>query len=440
MSVTLASLTAKRAKLRNDMLAMQRRAEEADPENATMSSEQQAAFDAMKVALANLEASIANRAATDAFERAEAGRTLSGGDKQLELAKRAFRPGIAIAGASGLRVDDGPEREISAELARRSGRKVEGIMIPFESFHRPIERRVVTPAGAGAGIIGTYLDESLYVDALRAAIVGTKLGARYVTGLDTNIDIPRLAATAQAQWVADGSPIATDTSEAFDKVSLRPHTVGAICEFTRFMLLTSTPFVQDAVRNDMVQVIARALDLALLNGTGGVQPIGILGQLPAANILSDASGNGGWLTWQKILGLMLTVQNANAPDTALGFVGNPSVRASAMNTLKFPGSISTPVMENPDSLAGYPFQSTTQIPLNTKGTGTNLSTLIYGAWDQAMFALFGDGVEVLTNPYGNPQFSSGNVQVRVIATADVGVLHPQAFAAFQDLSPFAITT
>ena len=431
MSVHLPSLLAKRTKIRDDMRAMQRRAEEADPENATMSPEAQAAFDALKVALQDLENAIANRAAVDAFERNETGRVLVNNDKQLEAAKRAFRPNMAIAGLAGLRVDDGPEREISQEMARRSGRKIEGLLIPYESFHRPLERRVVTPGGTGAGIIGTYLDETQYIDALRANIICARLGARYITGLDQNTDFPRLSAVATAQWVADGSAITTDTTEAFNKLSIRPHTVGSVVEFTRQMLLTSTPAVQDACRNDMVQVVARAIDLAALDGSGSPDPLGIL-NTSGLTVISNGT-NGGSLSWPGVLALMEAVQLANAPETAMGFAGNPRVRASAMGTLRFAGVAAGTIMESPNELAGYPFAATTQLPLNTKGTGSNLSTLIFGAWDEVIIAMFGEGVEVLANPYGSPQFNAGNVAVRVLCTADVQLRHIASFAAMTDI-------
>ncbi|MDQ2801715.1 MAG: phage major capsid protein [Pseudomonadota bacterium] len=431
MSVHLPSLLAKRTKIRDDMRAMQRRAEEADPENATMSPEAQSAFDALKVALADLESAISNRAAVDAFERSETGTSLGGGDRQLQTAKRAFRPEIAIAGLAGLRVDDGPEREISAEMARRSGRKLEGILLPWESFYRPIERRAETTTGAGAGLIGVYLDGSQYVDALRANLVCAKLGARYIAGLDQATDFPRLSATATAQWVLEGVALTTDTTQAWNKISLRPHTVGDVVEFTRNMLLTSTPAVQDAVRNDLVQVIARAIDLAVLAGSGSPDPFGIL-NTTGLTILSGGT-NGGALTWPAVLALMESVQLANAPDQMLGWAGTPRVRAAAMGALRFAGVAAGTVMEDPDELAGYPFAATTQLPLNTKGTGSNLSTLIFGAWDEVIVGMFGEGIEVLANPYGTPQFNSGNIAVRCLASADVAIRHIASFAALTDL-------
>ena len=260
-----------------------------------------------------------------------------------------------------------------------------------------------------------------------------RLGARYITGLQQQTDFPVLSATAVAQWVADGSPGTTDTQETFAKLSFRGHTVIGIEEFTRLTLLTSTPAVQDAVRNDLTQVIARAIDLAALTGSAAPSPIGILGT-PGLPILNSGT-NGGAITWPAVLALIEEAQIGNAPETALGWASTPRVRAQAMGTLKFPGvSGSMAIMDEPNTLAGYPFAATNALPLSTKGTGTGLSTLIYGSWDEVIIAMFGEGVEVLASPYGTTQFASGNVQVRVLATCDVQLKHVASFAALTDVA------
>jgi HK97 family phage major capsid protein len=434
---SMTALIARRAKLRDQMRALQDEADAGDGEGV-MTEAQQSAFDTLKQALDALEKAITNRAAIDDIDRQTRGALIGGGrstnaETQWESRQRDFNICRAIAGAAGLHVDDGPEREISRELAKRSGRAVEGFMIPMHALHKRLEKRILTPTGAAAGLIGTYLDETQYIDALRAQIICARLGARYITGLDTQIDLPALTATATAMWVADGSGITTDTTETFGKVSLRPHHLGGIVEFTRATLLTSTPDVQDAARNDLVQVLARGIDLAALAGTGSPQPTGILNQ--SGLTVVPLGTNGAALTWAGVLALMETVQLANAPTDGLGFAGNPRVRAALMNTLKFPGTNgSMPVMDDPDRLAGYPFASTTQMPSNgTKGTGTNLSSLIYGAWSDVLIAMWGGGVEVLVNPYGATQFASGNVQVRVMVTADVALRHVASFAAITDI-------
>ena len=149
MAVSLPQLLAQRTATRDRLKDLQKRAEAADPAAGIMAPELQAEFDTAAATLAGLDRAISNRAAVDALERVETGTTLAGGDNKLELALRAFRPNVAIAGCAGLRIDDGPEREVSAELARRSGRKVEGMLMPWQCFHRPYRAARVDTSRAG---------------------------------------------------------------------------------------------------------------------------------------------------------------------------------------------------------------------------------------------------------------------------------------------------
>ena len=434
MAVSLATLTTRRTALVAEMRAAQADAE-TGPGEGVMTPEQQAAFDAMKVALTNLENAIANRAAVDDLDRQTRGLQIGGGSAdQFEVAARGFNIARALAGAAGLHVDDGPEREISRELQKRSGKSIEGFLIPFQALSTRVEQRVLAPTGGGAGLVGTYLDASQYIDALRAALVCAKAGCRYLTGLDTLIDIPALSVVAQATWVADGSAIPTDAAETFGKISLRPRLLGGLVEFTRAQLITSTPAVQDAVRNDLVQVLARGIDAAVISGSGGLDPRGVLNQVGIGSVAISA--NGGPLTWAAVLALVESVQVANAPEDHQAFVGNPKVRAQLMNTLKFPGvSGSMAVMDKADDLGGYPYFSTTLCPANgTKGTGSNLSTLIFGSWPEVLVGIWGAGVEILVNPWGSPQFAAGSVQVRALINADVALRHSASFAAISDIA------
>jgi hypothetical protein len=47
----------------------------------------------------------------------------------------------AIAGASGLKVDDGFEREVSEELAKRMGKAPQGVFVPHTALSRRVRAR-----------------------------------------------------------------------------------------------------------------------------------------------------------------------------------------------------------------------------------------------------------------------------------------------------------
>jgi hypothetical protein len=90
-------------------------------------------------------------------------------------------------------------------------------------------------------------------------------------------------------------------------------------------------------------------------------------------------------------------------------------------------------MTDPSNLAGYPYQSSQNVPsVLTKGTGANLSALIFGDWAQLIIGFWSE-LDTLVNPFESTAYSKGNVQVRCMMTADVGIRQPLAFAAITDM-------
>ena len=435
MALTMRQLLDRRAKITREM----REIADAATDDTGLTPEQQDAFDRLKAALADLEAAISNRAAVDDAERRIAGTPLAGGggDRRWQDEARSFSIVRAIAAAAGIPgVDAGRERDISAEVARRSGRSYGGIAVPYEALMR-VERRVVTtttPTGlAGGNVIGTFLDGSQFIDPLRSALVIRQLGARVLDGLVSNIDIPRLAQPSQAGWFAENTPMMT-SDVGFDRVALRPKHAGGIVELSRNVLIQSTPSVEDIVRSDLAAVLARVIDQAALTGTGtSNDPVGLL-NYPGVPVVASGT-NGGALTWATVNALIATVSQANANEDGRAFLSNAKVRSQAMQTPRSATLSLGFVMEKPDELAGYPLSVTTLVPSNgTKGSGTGLSTLAFGVWSDCLLGVWGDGIELLVNPYSESAYSKGNVLVRAVVTCDVEFRHPQSFAIATDIA------
>ena len=93
------------------------------------------------------------------------------------------------------------------------------------------------------------------------------------------------------------------------------------------------------------------------------------------------------------------------------------------------------LMTDPNTLAGYPYASTQNVPSNlTKGTTSGTcSALIFGDWSQLVVGFWGAGLDVLVNPFDSVAYPKGNVLVRAMSTCDVEIRHPLAFAAIQDM-------
>lgn len=362
-------------------------------------------------------------------ERRMQGAPIGGtGDQHLDREMRHFSVVRAIAAqVPGISVDAGREREISQEVARRAGRPFQGIAVPLAALAAPVEHRVLTtqdPAiGPGGNIIATDLGP--LIDPLRSRLVIGRLGARVLSGLVGNLDLPRLAASATSGWVAENTAL-TPSDHEFEKVSLRPKHVGAICEFSRNMLQQSSTDIEALIRADLAAVIARAIDKAAINGGGTAdEPAGVL----ANNDIGTFSL--ATVSWPNVLDAILDIETANTEGTA--WLTHPKVVKTLRTTTKVSGDTTGNfIMSEPGSLAGFPLVTTTQVP-TTLGGGGNKTALVFGDWSELVVAYWSQ-LDILVNPYEAGAYAKGNVRVRAMATCDVALRHPEAFTAAQDIA------
>ena len=81
-------------------------------------------------------------------------------------------------------------------------------------------------------------------------------------------------------------------------------------------------------------------------------------------------------------------------------------------------------------IAGQRFEFSNNVPSNlTKGSGADLSAVIYGNFSDLLIGLFGT-LEILVDPYTD--FAKGTTAVRVLQSIDIAVRHAESFAAMQD--------
>lgn len=395
-------------------------------DNGDLTKDQSEQFERMKTDLDAMEKRIERQQHVDEAERRMQGQQITGNnDQHFDEAAREFSIRKAIASMVpdlAQNIDFGREREISQEIARRSGQTFQGIAVPMQAF----EKRTITTAapvgGPGSNIISTDHMGSQYIDRLRANLVINKLGARVLNGLVGNIDIPKLTSSTTAGWFAEDSAISTSDAEV-SKVSMTPKHVGARTEFSRNMLLQSSPDIENLLRDDFAKILAEAVDSAAIQGGGTNEPSGILdnGSLDTTTSLATP-------TWAGVLSLIELIQTANSEGTA--FLTNPSVVKTLRSTAKVTSTDSAMIMESPNSLAGYNCAVSNLVPSDL-GAGSD-SALIFGKWSDLLVGYW-SAFDLLVNPYETTAYSKGNVQVRGIVTMDVVPRHIESFAAAIDL-------
>jgi HK97 family phage major capsid protein len=427
---TLRQLLEQRTSLTERMRAIH-----APHEGKALPEAEQRQFDALRAELEPLTQAIDRQALIDELDRRAGGTPLDGGgDASFDkLASQVTVLDVIRAQMGGTDAAAGRAREVSAELERRSGRKAEGLY-----FHmgQAREQRVFTttlPAGGpGGALIQTDVSPNL-IDRLREKIVVRALGATVLTGLMGNLSIPRLKASASGTWVAENNAIPPSDPQT-DGVGFTPKHVGGIVEISRNMIQQPSLDVARMVEDDLSKIIAVAIDAAALVGGGANQPSGLLSASSGITIVPIAAV-GGPPTWDAVIALIAAVDTSNAlVGGSLAFATNAKAVSKMRRTIKTSAdTASNFIQTDPNALAGYPLASTQLVPSNgTKSTGTNLSALIFGDWSGLVLGFWSE-LDILVNPFESTAYSKGNVQVRAMATADVGIKHPLAFAAITDM-------
>lgn len=318
------------------------------------------------------------------------------------------------------------EREASDAFAGKHGRAASGFFVPTEVQRRDLN---VTTATAGGHAVATNLLAASFIELLRNKMALNGLGAQFLTGLVGNIAIPRATGGATAYWVAEsGAP--TESQQAFDQVAMSPKTVGAFTDISRKLLLQSSVDVEGFVRNDLATVLALAIDLAGINGTGASnQPTGILS---TSGIGSVAGGTNGLApTYQHMIDLETAVAIANADVGNLSYLTNAKVRGKLKSTQKVATYGDDFVWSEDGMVNGYGATVSNQVPSNlTKGTSSGVcSAILFGNFADLIIGQWG-ALDLTVDPYTGS--TSGTVRVVALQDVDIAVRHAESFAAMQD--------
>jgi len=319
----------------------------------------------------------------------------------------------------------GFELECSRAAEKLHGRRGVGFLVPPEILTRTLSS-LSDPAGGF--LVGTDHIGSQFIEMLRPRTQVINLGARVITGLKGNVDIPKQGSAGTAYWVAEDGAI-TVSDQSFESIAMSPKTVGAITRVTRRMLLQADPSVESIVQGDLVSVVGIAIDGVAINGGGSNQPLGVL---QTANIAPITSS--GTLSYLKLLEFPGAVEAADADGGRLAWLVRPETKAVLLGT---PKETAYPVYcweyngQGDGQIAGYRAVTSSNVP-NNLGVGENKKAVLFGDFSQILIAHWGV-LDVAVDPYGSTDFEKGAIRIRVLMDLDVAVRHPAAFAVAVDV-------
>lgn len=332
------------------------------------------------------------------------------------------------------KLNDGFELECSQEVTRLSGMRPDGFFVPADIdvdlglscngssrlrdmglLRRDLN---VTTATQGGNFVQTTLQLPI-IELLRNRIVSARLGVQVLSGLQGNIAIPRQTGGATAYSVSEQAAI-TKSTQAIDQISMTPKRVGAWNNYTKQLLLQSSPDIENFIRDDLMKVVALKHDKLILEGTGaGNEPTGVLHTVGIGSItFGGAAFFGDFVDMETALGA------ANADVGRMGYVMNATARGKLKQATKVAASTFPNYIwekgtfgdgTNDGEINGYRAACSNQV---------SGALAAFGNWEDAVEGMWG-GFDVVVDPLSVAE--QALVRIIVNTFIDVAIRHAASF-------------
>lgn len=313
-------------------------------------------------------------------------------------------------------------RAVSQKLGLTAGA---AIRVPAEVLTRPVSEQAMqramstTPGSKGGYMVN--VDNMGFIEILRNRSIGFAMGARRLDGLVGNVTFARQTGKPSVTWQGGEGVGVTAADQALGQLSMTPKTAVVITDVSEQLLAQANPSAEDFVMADLAADIAiDGVDYAIINGTGGAQPLGIKNTTGVTTGQDAATA-----TYAKILAFITAAGANNAIRANPGFVTNIAGAAVLAQKSRFTNT-DTPLWEGnllDGSVCGFRAMSSEQLPSGN---------LIFGSWGEVVVGSW--GVLELAMDNGGTRFNQMQVGIRASWMVDVMVRYPQAFVVSTSLS------
>lgn len=330
-------------------------------------------------------------------DKEESNRNKSIDDKKME---KRFSLVHAINDIANNKQLDSVANAISAQGAqemRSTGLPFGGqIQIPMTEL-----RSNVTVDAEGEDVVAKDLYD--IVGPLRAKNVLLQAGAKFLTGLVGDVEIPIMSAT-NCNWAGEVAA-AADGAPTFSNVTLKPKRLTAYVNISKQLLAQDSVDVDNMIRQDIINAVNSKLEATILGTAAGssTQPAGLFN---GATFVKGAT------TMNKIAEVEGAVEEANVIGDCKWIV-SPSFKATLRASAK--GSNIAQSLYANGEIDGTEALSTSNCP-KTDAVYGDFSNLAIGQWGS---------IDLTVDPY--TQAKNGMVVLVVNAYFDAQVVRPEAF-------------
>lgn len=320
-----------------------------------------------------------------------------------------------LDGLEGELSQEGP-RELLSYTARGEG----GFWAPLEAFAPATYKRDLNTQTASSG--GNFVQGDVspnVIELLRNKLVTARLGVKQVMGLKGSGLLPRATGSTTAYFVTEQGTL-TKTTPTVDTVTVSPKRVGATSTYTKELLLMSPVAVDAWLKDELFTTVATKLDYTVLQGTGANTPTGILHTTGIGSVTFGAAA-----TWDKVTDFENAVGTGNADVVggSFGWLTTSAVRKKWRNIARVPTTNTAGLLwegagdnSADGKVADYTAVASAQMDSNF---------VAFGNWADSELLYWGNGVEVIVNPFSGDQ--EATVRVTLNAFVDVVVRHAASF-------------
>ena len=244
-----------------------------------------------------------------------------------------------------------------------------------------IAKRAYTVTDEGVDVVETDIYDIL--EPLRAKNVLVAAGAKFITNLQGNVQVPVMSAT-QVGWKGEIAA-ADDGSGAFTSVTLSPKRLTGKFPVSLELLAQDTLGVENMIRQDIVNAINEKLEATILGaGAGDLNtPAGLFHGYADTNVIAD---------FGDIADLEAKVEEKNVYGNCK-YIVSPKAKAKLRSTIKGTAGVGM-IMEN-GAIDGTEALATSNVAAGKMLYG-DFSNLVIGQWDSVILDVVRD-TESLAN-------------------------------------------
>lgn len=283
-----------------------------------------------------------------------------------------------------------------AEEMRKSGLSFGG------QIQLPLESRTITVASEHDDVIETEFTNIL--EPLRAKNVLVEAGAKYLTNLVGDVQVPIMSAS-NVGWAGEVADAASG-DPSFSHVTLQPKRLTAYIDLSKQFIAQDSLAAEQLIREDLVKAINNKLEATILGDESGTttQPQGMFDAISATSV----SG------YSDVVDKEADIEDANVNGACVYVMSN---KAKAVLRAMPKSSKSTQLVFENGEVDGTKALNTSHIS-DKKYIYGDFSNLAIGQWG---------AIDLTIDPYTLAR--SGQIRIVVNAYFDAKILRPSAFTA-----------